>query len=134
MAQTERSATSLTYTDSGTAAATIASLQSSIASGAIVRASHINSIITLFNNFLSHYHTYTDLYGIYNFGDGTGNPGYASDPGSSETDNTSVPVSMPSSVSGVSIGNSITAAKYNEAVNLANNLRSHYHTIDDRTS
>lgn len=134
MAQTERSASSITYTNSGTAASTISSLQSAIAAGAVIQAAHINSIITLFNNFLSHYHTYTDLYGIYNFGDGTGNPGYASTPGSSETDNTSSPVSMPSAAANTSSGSTITASKYNEAVNLANNLRSHYHTIDDRTS
>jgi hypothetical protein len=114
--------------------ATINTLKNEMVSGAIIRASHFNSLITLWNNFRNHTHTINDLYGIRDFGDGIGNTAGYSDAGSTETDTTSVATSNGSELAGVSVGTTITSTKHNEIRGAFASQLSHLHTWDDRIS
>jgi hypothetical protein len=110
---------------------TITSLLSSVNTGQVVTADQINSIVSLYNSFLNHYHGISDLYGIFNYGDGLGTP-YSS-AGDYEADSTSGPTTTYGTLTGVSAGDSITASKHNEMANYINGIQGHYHTWDDRT-
>lgn len=113
---------------------TINTLKSVMTTGSIIYASHVNSLITLWNNFNGHTHTISDLYGIRDYGDGVGNPGYAGSPGSIESDTSGGPVGLNGDIGGVAVGGSITAAKHNELRNAVAGQLSHYHSWDDRSS
>lgn len=111
--------------------ATIDTLKSVMVQGAVIRASHVNSLITLWNNFRNHTHTINDLYGIKELGN-TNPSGYAGPPGSSEADTTSVPTSNGVAIAAVTAGTLITSAKHNELRNMFSTQLAHLHTWDDR--
>jgi hypothetical protein len=113
--------------------ATINTLKSVMVQGAVIYAVHVNSLITLWNNFIGHSHTISDLYGIKEFGN-TNPSGYAGSPGSSESDTTGAPVGLNGAIGGVSQGQAISHSKYNELRNAVAGQLAHYHTWDDRAS
>lgn len=128
MATTERNAKSITWTNLGSLGTDIANLRAVIAAGQTVTASHINSLSTLINTAMGHYHTYDDAYQLATFGNNGDRNNYYVDK------NTGAPFSKPSDLGNVSAGTDITASHHNTMRNAADFLRSHYHQIDDRTS
>ena len=115
----------------------LTTLLTNINSGNIITATDINNLISAYNNFIGHYHTVNDLYGIWNYGDGAGTP-YSSAGDYENTDPTSALLlnggSSASSLTGVTAGDSITASKHNEIKDAVVALNNHKHTWDDRTS
>lgn len=128
MAQTERNAKSITWTNLGSLAADIAYLRSVIDSGQTITAANINSVATLLNWSMAHYHTYDDAYQLATFGNNGDRNNYYEDK------NTAAPAFRPGDLGGVATGNDITATHHNNLRNAAEFLRSHYHQIDDRTA
>jgi hypothetical protein len=128
MAQTEKNATALTYTDSGTQAAEIASLRTAISSGSTIFAYDLNRIGTLINNMNGHYHTYTDDYQLATYGNTGDRTNY------SESKNTSSIDAITTAPTDTAAGTSITATRHNELRYSICRLYNHYHEIDDRTA
>lgn len=119
--------------DPTTSAVIITTLQAAMVPGAKVFASDVNSLIGLWNTFNSHTHGVTDLYGIWDYGDGYGNPGYAAPPGSTEPTTTDAP-NLSGDIGTVTSGSVVTASKANELVTAFSGQVSHTHQWTDRTS
>ena len=127
MAQTERPFSGLTINQF----AELASLRTAINSGNTIFAADINRIATLINEMNGHYHTTTaDAYQLPTYGNTGDRTEYY------ETKSTSTPVegAMVTLDTNTSAGSTIQATRHNELANALNDLRAHYHTIDDRTS
>lgn len=122
MAQTERSPKTNNYPSNSP----IAGLRDQIASGQLIDAADINSLITLINAWVGHTHTYDDAYQLATFGNNGDRADYYED---KTTQNSGV-----STMNGVSAGDLIAATKHNEMKDRCNSLRGHDHTINDRTS
>ncbi len=127
MAQSERNAKGLTWTNSASQAGEIASLRTAINAGNTIFASDINRVATLINNMNGHYHTYDDAYQLATFGN-TGDRGNYY-----EDKNTGAPDAVNSVTTDTAANSSITATRHNELATAINTLRSHYHEINDRT-
>lgn len=129
MAQRSISANSQSTTVSSS---TINSLRSSMGSGSLIRASDINTLVTMYNTMLGHYHTYTDLYqtGNVDLG-GYGNNG---DRATYEESKTTNAVTGSFIMGQVGSGDPIQVAKYNELAYGSRVLATHYHAISDRTN
>jgi hypothetical protein len=128
MAQTQRNAKALVWTNSGSQAAEISSLRSAVAAGNTIFATHLNRIATLINNMNGHYHTYDDAYQLATFGNTGDRNNYYVDKNTNSIDAvTSAPTSTTSDTT-------ITASRHNELRAAINQLRAHFHGIDDRTS
>jgi hypothetical protein len=127
MAQTEKNATALTFTSSGSQAAEIASLRTAISSGSTIFANDLNRIGTLINNMNGHYHTYTDDYQLATYGNNGDRTNY------SESKNTGGPDAITDAPTNTAADTSITASRHNELKDAINQLRYHNHSIDDRT-
>jgi hypothetical protein len=129
MATTERNSKGTFFTGSAGIAGEIASLRGSVASDSLIYANDINRIATLINNLNGHYHSYDDAYQLPTYGNTgdrseywiydktTSGPDYVVTVGTSTAANTL-----------------IAATRHNELANSINNLKQHFHTIDDRTS
>lgn len=128
MATTERGAKALVFTNSGSQAAEIASLRSAIQAGNTVYANDLNRIGTLINNMNGHYHTYDDAYQLATYGNNGDRNNYYRDVNSSGADATT------SAPTNTAADTTITASRHNELRDAVNQIRSHYHTVDDRTS
>jgi hypothetical protein len=128
MATTERTAKALVYTNSGSQAGEISSLRAAIASGSRIYANDLNRISTLINNLNGHYHTYDDAYQLATYGN-TGDRGNYY-----EDKNTAGPDSITAAPTNTTADTSITASRHNELKDAVNNIRSHFHQINDRTS
>jgi hypothetical protein len=130
MATTERNSKGTFFTGSAGIAAEIASLRTSVASDSLIYASDINRIATLINNLNGHYHTYDDAYQLPTYGNtGDRNEYWVYDK------STSGPLEVVANAPVDTASNTtITAARHNALANALNDLRSHYHTIDDRTA
>ena len=127
MAQTQRNAKALVWTNSSTQATEIASLRTAIAAGNTIVATHLNRIGTLINNMNGHYHTYDDAYSLKTFGNtGAGSP--------LENKNTNSIDSVTTAPVNTAADTNITATRHNELRASINNLRSHLHGINDRTA
>jgi hypothetical protein len=124
----EINANSLTYTDSGSQAAEIASLRTAISSGSTIFANDLNRIGTLINNMNGHYHNYDDLYQQAEYGNTGDRTRYA------ELKNTAGPDQVFAAPTNTAADTSITASRHNELKDSINAIRQHYHQIDDRTS
>jgi hypothetical protein len=118
---------------------TSASLQTTITnklnliqSGSIIYATDINDIISTYNSFLTHFHQISDLYGIFNFGDGLGSPYSGS--GNFEADSSSAATYPSSSITTISTNDTILVSKHNQMASAINGIQGHNHTWDDRTS
>jgi hypothetical protein len=123
----QRSAKAITWTNSSTQAAEIASLRVAIADDKVIYANDLNRISTLINNMNGHYHTYDDAYSLKTFGNkGSSSPLL--------TKNTNSINSTTNAPTNTSANTNITASRHNELKDALNNLRIHSHGIDDRTS
>jgi hypothetical protein len=129
MATTERNSKGTFFTGSGGHAAEIASLRGSVVSDSVIYANDINRIATLINNLNGHYHSYDDAYQLATYGNtGDRTDYYLYD----------VTTSGPDAVNTVGTSTAadtlIEATRHNELANAINELKQHFHTIDDRTS
>ena len=128
MAQTERNAKALNWTNSGSQAAEIASLRAAVAAGNTIFANDLNRIATLINNMNGHVHTYDDAYQLATFGNTGDRNNYYEDKNTNSIDQV---VSAPTDTAS---NTTITASRHNELRTAINILAYHYHGIDDRTS
>lgn len=114
----------------------INNLRASMVVNNTITASDINTLIYLWNVFNDHGHNVTDLFGIHDYGDGLGNPGYAGagSGGSVEGDSLYGPSGISGDVGGVSNVDFITAWKHNDIRNTMAGGANHYHGWDDRSS
>jgi hypothetical protein len=125
MAQTERPFSGLTINQF----AELASLRTAINSGNTIFAADINRIATLINEMNGHYHTTTaDAYQIPTYGNTGDRTEYY------ENKNTSTPDAVISAPTDTTSNTTITASRHNALANALNELRSHYHEINDRTA
>lgn len=114
-------------------ATTLARLQTNIQSGKPIRYADINDLMTLFNNYSGHYHTWTDLYqsgDIDNYG-GFGDSNYAR-PGNLTVSRNSDGYS-PSTLSFYS-STQIHHYDQNNISNVSNSYINHSHTTVDRNA
>jgi hypothetical protein len=128
MATVERSAKALNWTNSGSQAGEIASLRSAVAAGNTIFANDLNRIGTLINNMNGHYHTYDDAYQLATYGNTGDRNNYYRDTNTNSID------AVAGVMTNTAADTSITATRHNELANSINQLRVHYHGIDDRTS
>lgn len=127
MATTERTHKALNWTNSGSQAGEIASLRAAIQSGNVVYANDLNRIANLINNMNGHYHTYDDAYQLATYGNNGNRNNYYRDTNTNSIDAvTAAPTNTASNTT-------ITASRHNELANATNQIRLHYHGIDDRT-
>ena len=127
MATTERTHKALNWTNSGSQAGEIASLRAAIQSGNVVYANDLNRIAILINNMNGHYHTYDDAYQLATYGNNGNRNNYYRDANTNSIDAvTAAPTNTASNTT-------ITASRHNELANATNQIRLHYHGIDDRT-
>ena len=128
MAQSERTAKAISWTNSGSQAAEIASLRSAVAAGNTIFANDLNRIATLINNMNGHVHTYDDAYQLATYGNTGDRNNYYVDKNTNTIDaTTSAPTNTASDTT-------ITASRHNELRAAINELRVHFHGINDRTS
>ena len=126
MAQTERTAKALSWTNSDSQASEITSLRSAVDAGNTIFANDLNRIATLINNMNGHVHTYDDAYSLKTFGNtGSSSP--------LENKNTSGPDQIFSAPTDTAANTNITAERHNQLKDSINAIRSHYHEINDRT-
>ena len=125
MAQTERTAKSLTWTGSGSLSTDIANLRAVINVGQPISATNINSLVGLINNAISHYHTYDDAYQLATYGNNGDRNNYYENKNTASTG-----ISNPATVAS---GNVINASDHNSLRNAIDSLRTHNHSINDRT-
>jgi hypothetical protein len=128
MATTERTANSLTFTGSGSQAVEIASLRTAISSGSTIFANYLNRIGTLINNLNGHYHNYDDAYQLATYGNNGDRTNYV------ESKDTGGPDAVTAAPTNTAADTSITASRHNELKDSINQLRQHFHSIDDRTA
>jgi hypothetical protein len=128
MAQTERTAKALNWTNSGSQAAEITSLRTAVAAGNTIFANDLNRIATLINNMNGHVHTYDDAFQLATFGNTGDRNNYF------ENKNTNNIDAVTSAPTNTASDTTITASRHNELRAAINVLRAHFHGIDDRTS
>jgi hypothetical protein len=128
MAQTQRTAKALVWTNSGSQAGEIASLRSAVSAGNTIFANDLNRIATLINNMNGHYHTYDDAYQLATYGNTGDRNNYYRDTNTNSIDQV---VSAPTNTAS---NTTITAERHNELRSAINILAYHFHGIDDRTS
>lgn len=97
-----------------------------------ILASDVAALVSLYNQFASHYHTASDLRGLQTFG----NLGVYSTSGTYVTSTSSTPTGFSSTVvpANVAVNGEITAADVNVIIGFINSIRTHAHTINDITS
>lgn len=110
---------------------TINNLNNIVATGAVIQASHINSLIMLWNGLLSHVHYVSDLYGVHDYGN-TDPYGYGG--GSAQTTQTGIQGNKSALLNNVSVGNPIAKELVNNMVSLGADGFYHTHYWADRTS
>jgi hypothetical protein len=124
----ERTAKSISWPANTDQAAELASLRTAIQSGNTIFANDLNRVATLINNMNGHYHTYDDAYQLATYGNTGDRTNYT------ESKNTATPDSITSAPTNTAANTTITAARHNELKDAINNIRQHYHEINDRTS
>ena len=97
-----------------------------------ILASDVAALVTLYNQFVAHYHTASDLRGIQTFG----NLGVYSTAGTYVTSTSSTPTGFSAATvpAAVAVDGEITAADINTIIGFINSMRTHEHTINDITS
>jgi hypothetical protein len=124
MAQTERPFSGLTINSF----AEISSLRTAINSGNTIYANDLNRIATLINEINGHYHTTTaDAYQLPTYGNNGDRTEYY------ESKSTGGPDAIITAPTDTSSNSTITASRHNELKDSINEIRAHYHQIDDRT-
>jgi hypothetical protein len=129
MATTERNSKGTFFTGSAGLGGEIASLRGSVTSDSLIYASDINRIATLINNLNGHYHSYDDAYQLATYG----NTGDRTDYYLYDV-TTSAPDAVQTVGTSTAADTLIEATRHNELANAINELKQHFHTIDDRTS
>ena len=125
--RTERTAKALVWSATVDQAAELASLRTAISAGNTIFANDLNRIGTLINNMNGHYHTYDDAYQLATFGNTGDRNNYIEDKNTNSID---AVISAPTNTAG---DTTITASRHNELCDALNQLRVHFHGIDDRT-
>ena len=128
MAQTEKTAQAIFITDYWNQATEIASLRTAISSGSTIFANDLNRIGTLINNMNGHYHRYSDDYQLATYGNTGDRTNYT------EIKDTGGPDAITAAPTNTTADTSITASRHNELKDSINTLRTHFHSIDDRTA
>jgi hypothetical protein len=124
----ERTAKSLTWTDASNSAQELASLRTAVAAGNTIFANDINRIATLINNMNGHVHTYDDAFQLATFGNNGDRNNYI------ENKNTNNIDAVTNAPTNTASDTTITASRHNELRDALNQLRVHFHGIDDRTA
>jgi hypothetical protein len=127
MATTERNAKALNWTNSGSQAGEIASLRNAVSAGNTIFANDLNRIATLINNMNGHVHTYDDAWQLATFGNNGDRNNYFVDKNTNNID------AVNSAPTNTASDTTITASRHNELRDSLNQLRVHFHGIDDRT-
>ena len=125
---TERTAKSTTWADISNSAQELASLRTAVAAGNTIFANDINRIATLINNMNGHVHTYDDAFQLATFGNTGDRNNYI------ENKNTNNIDAITNAPTNTASDTTITASRHNELRDALNQLRVHFHGIDDRTS
>lgn len=120
MATTERSPKANTFADNSP----ITGLRNNIVAGNNINATDITSLINLTNSWLGHFHTYDDAWQLATYGNNGDRGNYYEDKNTA---------AIGGSVSGISAGDVIAAAKHNEMRDAIASLGIHAHSINDRT-
>lgn len=123
-AQVTRTANSQNGTVSLT---TVNTLRGNMASGKVLYAADVNSLISMYNTMVGHTHTYTDAYQLATFGNNGDRNNYT------ENKTTTAPVSA-AGIAGVTANTVVYASQHNSIAAQSRILQSHYHQINDRTS
>jgi hypothetical protein len=126
--RTERTAKSITWSANVDQTVELASLRTAVAAGNTIFANDLNRIGTLINNMNGHYHTYDDAYQLATFGNTGDRTNYIENKNTNNIDDVA---SAPTNNQADTL---ITASAYNELVTAINELRVHFHGINDRTS
>jgi hypothetical protein len=125
MAKTERPFSGLTINS----AAEISSLRTAITSGNTIYANDLNRIATLINEMNGHYHTTTsDAYQLPTYGNTGDRTEYY------ESKSTGGPDATITAPTNTAADTAITASRHNELKDSINQVRTHYHEINDRTA
>lgn len=111
----------------------INNLRANFVANGYITASDMNTLIYLWNVFNDHAHNVSDLYGIWDYGDGLGNPGYSGS-GNYEADGLYGPSNLWGDIGGVGAGDIIYASKQNELAGALGGGANHYHGWDDRSA
>lgn len=110
----------------GSMATQITTLRAAMAAGKDILATDVQALITLYNIWIAHYHSTTDLRGIDTYGN------VAVYGGGMYTASTSSSTGLaPGAVPGVTAGGQISAVDINTIRGIINNMRIHHHTITD---
>ena len=125
--RTERTAKAISWPGTVDQAVELASLRTAIQSGNTIFANDLNRIATLINNMNGHVHTYDDAYSLKTFG----NTGSSSPLVDKNTNNIDAVTNAPTNTAS---DTTITASRHNELRDALNQLRVHFHGIDDRTA
>lgn len=132
MASTSRGTSGITY-DVNSFQNRLNALRSKFVANGSITAADWNELISLWNTFNDHTHNVSDLYGIRDYGDGLGNPGYA-DAGNYEYETLYGPSNLNGDIGSVQSDTIIYASKQNELSNALGGGANHYHGWDDRSS
>lgn len=128
MARRDQLPDSISY--NGPTAAQLTALRNKIDAGDVVYAADIQTLIGWINSWDNHTHTYTDMYQTATFGNNGDRETYTETKVTTKHDEDSLDVQS----SFTSTGDLIRASKHNLMRDAVNRLRSHKHTITDRTS
>lgn len=113
---------------------TLVNLHDSINAGAVISFSHINTIMYMWNVFLGHTHNINDVFGMWDYGAGVNNPGYAGWPGSAQTSGTTGPIGLGAGIGPVgAAGSQIYVSDVNNMLSRLTSGMAHYHNWEDRT-
>lgn len=132
MASVTRTSGGVTY-DANAFQNRLNALRSKFVADGMITAADFNELVSLWNIFNDHQHSISDLYGIKDYGDGSGNPGYSTS-GNYEADYLYTPSGLAGDVGGVGVGNIIYASTQNALSNALGGGANHYHGWDDRSS
>jgi hypothetical protein len=124
----ERTAKLISWPAGNDQAAELASLRTAIQSGNTIFANDLNRVATLINNMNGHYHTYDDAYQLATYGNTGDRNNYYVDK------NTTVPIGITMVPTDTASNTNITAARHNDLKAGIDNIRNHYHEINDRTA
>lgn len=110
---------------------TVDALVSNMAAGKAITAADVAELVSIYNTYVSHYHTVSDLRGVNTYGNLNvyGSGVYVAKQSSTPTGKVAGTTPV-----GVSSGSEITAADINTIIGFINSMRNHNHTIDDTTS
>ena len=129
MPQIERTTSGMIDPSTETIQATIDSLRAPLASGSVVYAATINSLLAMWRSFNDHYHQTADLWST-----GFGNTRTSPDGDNYDTNPENTSRMGGTEPADVEVGDTIYATKHEEIKNAMLQANGHFHTIDDRAA